>query len=51
MAVFDFFKGKGQEIPEQKASATGPVIAYHGGRACGVEPARYRIADAHRVCG
>ncbi len=30
MAVFDFFKGKGQEIPEQKASATGPVIAYHG---------------------
>jgi len=30
MAVFDLFKAKGQEIPEQKASATGPVIAYHG---------------------
>ena len=30
MAVFDFFKAKGQEIPEQKASATGPVLAYHG---------------------
>ncbi|PIE14592.1 MAG: phage portal protein [Rhodobacterales bacterium] len=29
MAVFDFFKAKAAEMPEQKASATGPVVAYH----------------------
>lgn len=27
--AFNFFK-KGAEVPEQKASATGPVVAYHG---------------------
>ncbi len=30
MAVFDMFKRGTQEIPEAKASATGPVIAYSG---------------------
>ena len=27
--VFDFLKGRAAEAPEQKASATGPVISYH----------------------
>ncbi|MCF6315989.1 MAG: phage portal protein [Marinosulfonomonas sp.] len=27
--AFNFFR-KGTEVPEQKASATGPVVAYHG---------------------
>lgn len=27
--VFDFFRRGSQEAPEQKASATGPVVAYH----------------------
>ncbi|MGH1367254.1 MAG: phage portal protein [Maritimibacter sp.] len=30
MAVFDFLKRGEGEVPETKASATGPVIAYHG---------------------
>jgi len=30
MAVFDFLKRAEREVPEAKASATGPVIAYHG---------------------
>ncbi len=31
MAVFDFLKrGDGETVPEAKASAAGPVIAYHG---------------------
>ncbi len=27
--AFNFFR-KGADVPEQKASATGPVVAYHG---------------------
>jgi HK97 family phage portal protein len=30
MAVFDFFKAKAEVMPEQKASATGPVVAWSG---------------------
>ncbi len=30
MAVFDFLKRAEAQVPEAKASATGPVIAYHG---------------------
>jgi HK97 family phage portal protein len=30
MAVFDFLKRAEARVPEAKASATGPVIAYHG---------------------
>ncbi|PID37135.1 MAG: phage portal protein [Rhodobacterales bacterium] len=30
MAVFDFLKRGAAPVPEVKASATGPVIAYHG---------------------
>jgi len=30
MAVFDMFKRGAQDVPEAKASATGPVIAYSG---------------------
>ena len=28
--VFDFLKRGSTDVPETKASATGPVIAYHG---------------------
>ena len=30
MAVFDFLKARDAQVPEQKASATGRVMAYHG---------------------
>ncbi|WP_322865504.1 phage portal protein [Aquicoccus sp. G2-2] len=30
MAVFDFLKARENAVPEQKASAAGPVLAWHG---------------------